>query len=581
MNNDETEQPMRVRSKERRTADQDSFALSYSVDEQVIAQQTIYCFDTDVIMVLTGADDCYVSLPASCKALGLNIRGQLQRIQRTPTFNERLRQLPLQTRGGTQRINCLPVNIVSEWLTSMHSRTLTETLQERIDLFLLILKESEQTLRSPSLPPEGRVQPRLETVVIVDTDPRSKVEEDVDAPVVLSEREPTLFLEQDDLEQVVQHSWLDQGDVSLDTVQEQRMLLTTLPGVNTAPILVTTGYQEDRAIREATLARQADWQEEPRSQRMRYIASNQLHVYLGDPEHPLTEVETSTVLQALGESTVLTARILFGLWNIRRMDHQLAKDGSAAIRIDDILEWRGVQKHHRALYPGAQKQSTDGYQWKHKQQAHQDIKLLELCHLRGYHTIMVKGKARQFSIDGPYLRVATIKETLGEAKEDIIGYFIAPGAWINSYEEHGTIHLIELDRRIFQLNPQNDQIALRIALYLTEHWRLHMKSGRYADPLMMQDLLAASMIPIDRANLTTRFIPRVESAIQKLRDRGIVGSAHPLTIVDRTQGRWGGEWLRMEWIILPPDDLLQSTKLPKQRAETYYAQPLLPEEKTE
>ncbi len=319
---------------------------------------------------------------------------------------------------------------------------------------------------------------------------------------------------------------------------------------------MTTSFQEDRAIREATLARKTDWKAEPASQRYRYIASNKLHVYLGDPDHPLSVTETLEKIRELGESTVLTARIVFGLWNIRRCDEQLAKDGSAAIRVEDILEWRGVQKHSRAIYPGSQKRRTDGYQWKHKQQVHRDIKLLELCHLRGYHTVIVRGRARQFVVDGPYLRVTSVKEATGEDGEEIIGYFLAPGAWINTYEEHGNLFLAEIDRRIFQLHPQNEQTALRIALYLTEHWRQHMRSGRYTEPITMQELLAASMIPIDRSNLTTRFAPRVEAALRRLCSRSIVGEACPLTPVDTTKAQWGKDWLMTQWKILPPTDML-------------------------
>lgn len=272
----------------------------------------------------------------------------------------------------------------------------------------------------------------------------------------------------------------------------------------------------------------------------------------GDPEHPLEKDEIEHYIHQLDESTVLTARILLGIWNIRRSEQQLAKDGSAAIRIDDILEWRGVQKHQRLLYEGAPSYTTDGYQWKHKQEVHKDIKLLELFHLRGQHAITIKGKSWQFVIDGPYLRVTSVKEKMGPVEEDPIGYFIAPGAWINTYEEHGNVVLVEIDRRIFQLNPQNDQLALRIALYLTEHWRLHFTTGHYADPMVMQELLKASMIPIDRSNLTSRFIPRVEAALQKLCTQGIIGSADQLTPVDRTQSRWGKEWLSSHWRIMPP-----------------------------
>ncbi len=292
---------------------------------------------------------------------------------------------------------------------------------------------------------------------------------------------------------------------------------------------------------------------------MRYIASNALHIYLGDPEHPLSLAEALQRIRSLGETTILTARILLGLWNIRRSENQLTKEGSAAIRIDEILEWRGVEKHSRVAYPGSEKRFTDGYQWKHKQQVHQDIKLLEQCYLRGHHSVQVHGKIRRFLIDGPYLRVTSVKETTNIEEGEPVGYFIAPGGWINTYEEHGNLFFAEIDRRIFQLHPQNDQIALRLALYLTEYWRQHARAGTFQHPILMRDLLVASMVAIDERHLTTRFAPRVEAALQRLTEQGIVGTARIQSYLDRNQPQWGKDWLAASWSITPPREPLQRT----------------------
>jgi hypothetical protein len=504
--------------------------------QDMVAQYVLSCLDGEVPIVLMSTGACYISLPSSCAVLRLNVRGQLQRIQRTPELLAGLRQLPLQTRGGIQRINCLEAEKVESWLAGLHMQGPTDPLREKIVAYHVALTGAIAALQAG--PPMQEVVPT----------------QGKDTPA------PHETMQRVHAHQELAQQLLPQLDPELtDDLHEQRALLATLPGIASAPVLVTTSFQEDRAIREATLARTADWTAEPLSQRLRYIASNKIHVYLGDSEHPLSMAETLEKIRELGESTVLTARIILGLWNIRRYDEQLAKDGSAAIRVEDILELRGVQKHSRAMYPGSQVRRTDGYQWKHKQQVHRDIKLLELCHLRGSHTVIVKGKARQFVIDGPYLRVTSVKEPTSENEEDIIGYFVAPGAWINTYEEHGNLFLAGIDRRIFQLHPQNEQIALRIALFLTEHWRQHMRTGRYGDPITMQELLAASMVPIDRSNLTTRFAPRVEAALQRLCSKGVVGEARPLTPVDITKAQWGKDWLLTQWKILPPADMLPHT----------------------
>ena len=174
---------------------------------------------------------------------------------------------------------------------------------------------------------------------------------------------------------------LTEGALEQDPQLELRTLLAQLPQIKLTSTLAITSYQEDRAIREASLAREADWQEEPGHHRMRFVASNRISVYVSDPDTPFDVADALERIRALGETTVLTGRILLGLWNIHRSEGRLAKDGTAPIRLEDILEWRGVQKHSRTLYPGSEKRSTDGYQWKHRQQVHQDIKLLAARYL--------------------------------------------------------------------------------------------------------------------------------------------------------------------------------------------------------
>jgi hypothetical protein len=90
---------------------------------------------------------------------------------------------------------------------------------------------------------------------------------------------------------------------------------------------------------------------------------------------------------------------------------------------------------------------------------------------------------------------------------------------------------------------------------LTEHWQQHFKTSGSSDPIVMQDLLAASMISIDTNNLTTRFAPRVEAALKTLCERGIVSEARPLSKVEKTRAQWGKEWLQARWSILPPIEM--------------------------
>lgn len=50
------------------------------IQEEVAMQQTVPCLDQEVLLILTPTGTCYVDLMHSCTVLGLNTRGQLQRI---------------------------------------------------------------------------------------------------------------------------------------------------------------------------------------------------------------------------------------------------------------------------------------------------------------------------------------------------------------------------------------------------------------------------------------------------------------------------------------------------------------------
>src|SRR5947209_6530423 len=82
------------------------------------------------------------------------------------------------------------------------------------------------------------------------------------------------------------------------------------------PTMSIPDYRPDQAFREASLARKDRWQ--PAEGAISYHASNTLEVYLGTPQHPLELPQALKQIRQLSESTVLTARIILGLWNTRR-----------------------------------------------------------------------------------------------------------------------------------------------------------------------------------------------------------------------------------------------------------------------
>lgn len=318
-------------------------------------------------------------------------------------------------------------------------------------------------------------------------------------------------------------------------------------------------YHPDRAVREASLARKDQWKPTTGGE-LSYVASNALAVSLAQLGRPLRVSEALKAIRKLGESTVLTARIVLGLWNTRRHNQQVSKDGSVAVLLDEILQWQGHHKHSRLLYVGEEgvKRYSDGYRTEHKQRVLQDLALLATCHVRGTCSLTIHGKTTEIEVDGPYLRYDTVSRKTIRGEKILLGFLVSPGGWVSTYEQHQIHQLAQIDSQIFRLNPQNDRYALRLALYLTERWREQARDKQFSQPMTMADLLAASMIEAEKRHLTSEIAPRIESALQKLEAMGVIGYQQRLTPVDTTKARWGKEWLAAQWELLPPLHLIQA-----------------------
>lgn len=352
--------------------------------------------------------------------------------------------------------------------------------------------------------------------------------------------------------------------------------------------LSAPSYQPDRAMREASLAPKEYWKENNEGE-LSYVASNEFEVYLGSVDHPLEIREVLQEIRKLNESTVLTARIVLGLWNSRRYNKQVSRDGSVAILLDEILQWQGTQKHSRVVHPGSAKRYTEGYRTEQKRHVLQDMELLASCHVRGSSRILFRGKATTIEIDGPYLRYSTVSRKSIWEEPILLGFLVAPGGWIGTYEEQQNSLFAQIDSQIFRLNPQNDRYALRIALYLTERWREQAKDGAFSTPLVMTDLLSASMISIDKRHIN-EFAPAIEKSLLHLERMGVIGKQQCLagfhvgvdnaqthtcmkihqessdkaevnpcsTALISDQTRWSKDWLASRWEILPPLSLIQA-----------------------
>ncbi len=354
---------------------------------------------------------------------------------------------------------------------------------------------------------------------------------------------------------------LDGGEI------EAEQLFERLVSDDTQPFLVTS-YHPDSAVREATLAPKDLWKTALGGE-LAYLASNELEVYLGSQGKPLEIGEALDTIRKLNESTVLTARIALGIWNSRRANTQLAKNGSVPVLLEEILLWQGHDKRNRLAHPqtDATKRYSDGFRTQYKQRVVQDMAALGACYVRGSCLIVVGGKTRIIEVNGPYLHHSLVFRRTQAGEKVLIGFMLAPGDWISTYEQQQVESLALIDRQIFTMNPQNDRYALRLALYLTERWREQAQIGAFSTPIVMHDLLAASMIEVDRQHLTTTFAPKIEAALVRLEEMNVLSKQTCLNPVDKTLARWGKEWLSSRWEILPPVDLIRSANKRKKRVQ--------------
>jgi len=112
-------------------------------------------------------------------------------------------------------------------------------------------------------------------------------------------------------------------------------------------------------------------------------------------------------------------------------------------------------------------------------------------------------------------------------------------------------------------------------LYLAERFRDLAKEGTLGQPPRvpaenqpgrsryptMEELLNGALIKIDCNNLTQRFVPRIEDALQDLQQKSIVGRVEPVTPVDKRQSHWGKAWLGAPMPIQAPDNLVKEYRL--------------------
>ena len=322
-----------------------------------------------------------------------------------------------------------------------------------------------------------------------------------------------------------------------------------------APTLDSPNHSEDRAFRESVFS-DKDWPAEERL--YRFDASNDFAVYFGDPDHPLPLAEAKTQLMTIRDSTLVTLRIALGIWNLRKHNPSLiSPTGRIPITYDEILAWQGRRKHS---YVSGGKRITDGYRPEDREEVRDDLKLASMIYLKGDRTIYINGRQQKSHFEGRYIDVTfwDYPSLFSGEKPRLQGVTFVPGGWMDAYASANNIYLAEIDRRVFQLHKHHEQHALRLAFFLADEWRSHAYDTHHDYIFTMAELLARSVIRVDKRNLTNRLAPSIEKSLELLRARGIIGSYECLAPIDKSKPQWGNDWLASRWRILPPESLLQS-----------------------
>lgn len=104
-------------------------------EELPIEQQLIPFMGDDLAAALTDNGSIFITLPGMCAALGLNVKGQMQRIKRTNTLAKGLRIIPIKTRGGNQRINCLRIDKIGLWLAGVQTGSIKSEFRAKIEAY--------------------------------------------------------------------------------------------------------------------------------------------------------------------------------------------------------------------------------------------------------------------------------------------------------------------------------------------------------------------------------------------------------------------------------------------------------------
>ncbi len=494
--------------------------------EQIHIQGATFNITVDII--LDDENERYISIPALCDALDLEVSSQRRRTNRNFAMYSRL--LPLDTSSGKQDVSCLQVRSIDEWLQGLRQGKMTDEQREKLAVFQRDLAVFAKST-FPHVPVV--IEPNF-----ADSTARS----------LFGTEETDLPLELTDLNEI--EDGRKQNDSAVFHLPKQEEILAQVANRQPGSHLIVTSTAGDTAFRESCL--DADgW---IYSESMPYYrSSDQIIVYLENPTRTVDLETAESRIRSFGETTVMTARIALGFWILERENPaRLQSNGTIAIRPEDILIWRGIAQHTRAAYSGSEARISDGYESKYFEQVHRDFLYIQDCY-------MYSEQGQPIKFEGPYAHVTAIRgqRTLWGPSDEVLFYLFAPGGWIVSATGKAYSHFGIALKRVFELRPNRQKYALRIALYLIERWAQLSSKGDFEEAICMRDLLRSSIIDPDRIDFPVLRNSVIHALTEILPKQKIVGKVQqyiPPALLTRSQKE---QFLASYWSLPPHSDILQ------------------------
>jgi hypothetical protein len=132
-----------------------------------VEQKSVDFYGDDLTAVRTNDGRIYTSLTQMCNALGLNARGQSQRVDRHSVLSRGKGVCKIHTPGGEQSVTVLRVDLVPLWLSGVRASMVNEDVRPKLERF----QEEAATVLWEAFQ-EGRLTTDLafETLLQEDTD---------------------------------------------------------------------------------------------------------------------------------------------------------------------------------------------------------------------------------------------------------------------------------------------------------------------------------------------------------------------------------------------------------------------------